>query len=504
VSSVRLALREGCYMASLDLKDAYWHVPINKAFRPFLAFSAGGLMYQFRVMPFGLNIAPRVFTRILRPVHQALAREGVQVLMYLDDWLIFASTFPECEAMVRRTLEIGRGMGLLFNLEKSHLLPSRCIQWLGMSWDSVSCRLSLSEDNRARCRRKLFRNAHAISISLRQWESLLGSLNHAAQVVPLGRLRARRLILSGLRRFQSTDRDSLVPFPGHLRRRLWWWLEEDRLGSWAAWTGPDPFLTLTTDASNSGWGYQSSMGHQGAGVWDSLQSRWHINVKELQTVYLALLQEPSLRQGSIRVQTDNMATVHCINKQGSVKSSSLLWASESLLEEAHRRGLSLHATFLAGVQNTWADALSRGSTSSIEWSLTPACFDALQDWAGCPTIDLFASHLNHQLPLFLTRTRMTQSGGPDAFTEDWNRWSFIYLFPPPTTPTMLRVLRLLEVFRGQAILIAPLWETQPWFPALSRLRPRSLPLPLDSLRQGYPSEFRTSLRLTAWHFFGGP
>ena len=85
VSSVRLSLREDCYMATLDLKDAYWHVPIHRAFRPFLAFSAGDRLYQFKVMPFGLNIAPRVFTRILRPVHQALAREGIQVMMYLDD-----------------------------------------------------------------------------------------------------------------------------------------------------------------------------------------------------------------------------------------------------------------------------------------------------------------------------------------------------------------------------------------------------------------------------------
>ena len=124
VSSVRLALRSGCYMASLDLKDAYWHIPIAKSFRPYLAFSAGGRIYQFRVMPFGLNIAPRIFSQMLHPVQQALVREGVQVLMYLDDWLIYASSPGDCVRMVEKTLEMGSSMGLLFNLGKSHLTPT--------------------------------------------------------------------------------------------------------------------------------------------------------------------------------------------------------------------------------------------------------------------------------------------------------------------------------------------------------------------------------------------
>ena len=502
VASVRLALRPGCYMASLDLKDAYWHVPIHRSYRPYLAFSAGGRVFQFRVMPFGLNIAPRVFTRILRPVHQALVREGVQVLMYLDDWLIYASSSEDCLRMVKRTLEVGRGMGLLFNLEKSHLLPTQSLQWLGMSWDSVACDLSLSGENRRRCRMKLFRTVHASSISLRQWESLLGSLNYAAQVVPLGRLRTRRLIRMGLQHFERVDRDAVVSLPRQARHRLSWWLSGRRLESRDPWVPPAPGLSLTTDASDAGWGYQSSLGHQGAGLWDETQARFHINVKELRTVYIALLREPDLQHCVVRVLLDNMTSVHCINKQGTVRSSSLLRASELLLEEAHRRGLLLQASHLAGSGNTWADALSRGSTSSIGWSLPPSCFADLKEWAGSPVIDLFASHVDHLLPRYLSRTQRTPSGGPDAFSEDWNRWPFVYLFPPPDTQTMLRVVSLLEVYRGRALLVAPRWETQPWFAALSRLHPGALPLPLDALVQGFPVDFMESLSLTAWLISG--
>ena len=87
-STVRETLRPHWFLASIGLKDAYWHVPIHKASRPYLAFSAGFQEFQFRVLPLGLNIAPRVLTKTLRPVHARLASEGVNILMYPDDWLV--------------------------------------------------------------------------------------------------------------------------------------------------------------------------------------------------------------------------------------------------------------------------------------------------------------------------------------------------------------------------------------------------------------------------------
>ena len=186
ISSVRQTLRPGWFLASVDLKDAYWHVPIAKAFRPFLAFSAGQRNYQFRVLPFGLNIAPRVFTKVLRPVHARLATMGVNIMMYLDDWLVFAPTRHDCAEMVRLTLQLGSEMGLAFNLEKSSLHPTQTLQWLGMSWDTTNSTLALSQDNQLRCKKQVFRALHSAPFTRRQWESLMGSLNHASLIIPLG------------------------------------------------------------------------------------------------------------------------------------------------------------------------------------------------------------------------------------------------------------------------------------------------------------------------------
>jgi len=133
VAQVRLTLQPGTLLASLDLKEAYWHIPIHRRYRPYLAFSAGNQIYQFKVLPFGLNIAPRVFSKMLQPVQARLVKMGVQILMYLDDWLISAVTPRECRSMIQKTLEIGTSMGLQFNIQKSHLSPTPSIKWLGLT-----------------------------------------------------------------------------------------------------------------------------------------------------------------------------------------------------------------------------------------------------------------------------------------------------------------------------------------------------------------------------------
>jgi hypothetical protein len=52
---VRHAIRHGDWAGSIDLRDAYFHVPIHAADRKFLRFGWRGCLYQFCVLPFGLS-----------------------------------------------------------------------------------------------------------------------------------------------------------------------------------------------------------------------------------------------------------------------------------------------------------------------------------------------------------------------------------------------------------------------------------------------------------------
>ena len=89
------SVRRNDWMVSIDLKDAYLQVPIHPGSRRFLRFTAGGRMWQFYFLCFGLSTAPQVFTRVMAPVSGFLHRLGVRMLRYLDDWLILVSSREE-------------------------------------------------------------------------------------------------------------------------------------------------------------------------------------------------------------------------------------------------------------------------------------------------------------------------------------------------------------------------------------------------------------------------
>lgn len=122
-------------------------------------------------------------------------------------------------------LRISSEIDLLFNLPKSHLAPTRKLTWIGFHWNSLTQTVSLSEE-KWRCWKRVFQSIPVISMSQRQWESLLGSLNYAAEMIKLGQLRLQRLIFKGRSLFSMIDRDQLVLFPRHLTHlRIFWFRE---------------------------------------------------------------------------------------------------------------------------------------------------------------------------------------------------------------------------------------------------------------------------------------
>ncbi len=58
-------VQEGDWFVTIDLKDAYFHIQVVQRHRRFLRFAFGGKAYQYKVLPFGLALAPRTFTKCM-------------------------------------------------------------------------------------------------------------------------------------------------------------------------------------------------------------------------------------------------------------------------------------------------------------------------------------------------------------------------------------------------------------------------------------------------------
>lgn len=88
------------------------------------------------IFQFCFNIVPIGFRKLLKPVRKCLFRDNVQLLMYLDDWLINDDSIEDYNCLVNCTLAISQLMGFLLNLRKSYLYPSLNLTWLGLHWNT--------------------------------------------------------------------------------------------------------------------------------------------------------------------------------------------------------------------------------------------------------------------------------------------------------------------------------------------------------------------------------
>ncbi|KAL2095682.1 hypothetical protein ACEWY4_007830 [Coilia grayii] len=160
-------------------------------------------------------------------------------------------------------------------------------------------------------------------------------------------------------------------------------------------------------ASLEGWGavWQCRMAR---GCWSSQQQRrQHINMLELQAVFLGLQHFlTDLAGRHVLVRTDNSTVVYYINHQGDTRSLRCLrWA--------HRHLLSLRAVYLPGAANRAADLLSRRGPDPGEWRLNPAVVPAIWERFGRAEVDLFAVVVDHHT-LLLVAPRWPGSVVPTA------------------------------------------------------------------------------------------
>lgn len=128
----------GCCMASLDLADAFYAIPIAQTDRKYLRFRWEGQLYQYTCLPNGLAQAPRNFTKILKPIFGALAEQGHTCFGYIDDTFIIGDNQEKCARAVEALRALFVKLGFMIRGEKSIFLPTREITFLGYNLYSVT------------------------------------------------------------------------------------------------------------------------------------------------------------------------------------------------------------------------------------------------------------------------------------------------------------------------------------------------------------------------------
>jgi len=140
--AVRQVISVGIWIIALNLKSAYWHVPIHPNFQPLLGFKIEDQSYQFTAMLFGLNIALRVFTKLCSVIIKELRIKGIKIFAYLDDWVVWAPPDKQCLRDLLTVCRVIEKYGFIIS-HKSVFVPTQVIQWLELIWNTKRQTLSL-------------------------------------------------------------------------------------------------------------------------------------------------------------------------------------------------------------------------------------------------------------------------------------------------------------------------------------------------------------------------
>ena len=467
-------VQPGCWMASIDLKDAYYSVPVHPDSRKYLRF-VWDQAYEYACLPNGYRDAPRLFTKLLKPVFGSLRQEGLPSVVYLDDAYLQGSNYSQCKLNVLVTVRVLRALGFTIHARKSVLEPVQEITTLGFVVNSLRMTICLTEEKRT----KLIVLCRTLSTTdrptIRQVAKVVGNLVATSEAVPLAPLYFRRLEAEKAKALKRAwgDYDSHMVLSPKAQQHLAWWTAN--LGTVFRSLLPCPVsFTIYSDASRLGWG--AVMGGQHTfGQWTDIEwNEGDINVMEITAAKFALFAFcPSIGDAAaprhhftvhVHMMIDNTTAVAYINRMGGTRSIRCNKIAAEMWHWAEDRGVWLTAAHIPGEHNVLADYYSRHQKDAKEWALAPTIFSRLDSLFGSPSVDLFASRTNHKLVPYASWLPDPGSLAVDAFSIPWSSFNLVYCFPPFSL--LGKTLRKIREERVTAIVVAPLWPTQSWYPTL--------------------------------------
>ena len=317
IHMLRDLLKQNDYLVKIDLKDAYLTVPIWKDHQKYLRFLWKGTLHEFACLPFGLATAPRVFTKLMKPVVAALRQRGIRLIIYLDDILIMAESEALALHHAASTLNLLEGLGFIVNYNKSQLTPCQSIEFLGFLINSTNLTLQLPGEKLRKIRKTCQDILEKTEISVRELSKFLGLLTSSIQAIFLGPLHYRHLQrLKNTTMTSEQSYEAILTLDSAAREEVLWW--RDHLQGWngkALFQHPID-LIIETDASRKGWGAYCE-GVSTGGPWCSEEKRLHINCLELLAGSFAIKTfTKTTACAHVRLLMDNAAAVAYINKMG--------------------------------------------------------------------------------------------------------------------------------------------------------------------------------------------
>ncbi|KAM4770950.1 uncharacterized protein WCC33_002735 [Rhinophrynus dorsalis] len=357
----------GAMLAKVDVESAFRLLPLHPSSFKYTGCCVKGKFYVDKCLPMGCAVSCAYFEAFNSFIHWALVRRSGAgtVAHYLDDFLLIGEPGSgRCLGLLRELLALLGDLGVPVAEDKT-VWPCTRLSFLGIEIDTEEEKCRLPRDKVVKARQLVRQAREAKKLELGKVQELLGVLNFACRVIPMGRVFNRRLerATAGV-----SKRHFKVRLTRHLRADLEVWdrFLQDFNGV-CLWRKPEQTneeLQLFTDAAGA-----VGFGAYFEGSWCAQQwpPHWAQNgltknmaFLELFPIVVALeLWWQKLRNRAVRFWSDNMSVVHAVNNLSS-GSLPVIWLLRRLVLICMRHNIQFRAMHVPGVDNGIADALSRG------------------------------------------------------------------------------------------------------------------------------------------------
>ena len=419
-----------------------------------------GTLYQYTCLPNGLSSAPRIFTKLLKPVYSELHNQDHISSGYIDDSYLQGDTINECSNNVKDTVVLFNKLGFHLHPTKSVIIPTQILTILGFILNSCEMTVSPTVEKIEKTVQGCVRLRSMHWAPIFEVAKVIGTLVSNFPGVQFGPLHYRSLERDKTRALaiNGGNYQGFMQLSVTSSNELSWWIANMPNAKRCIYH-PTPSMVIQSDASKQGWGAVFGSGKTG-GRWTPPEAVMHINILELQAAFFGLKSFAGHVTGAhIQLQIDNTTAVAYINNIGGSKSDELNKLSLEIWAWCIQRDIWISAVHIAGKMNVGAEEQSRNFADKHEWALNKR---VVQDTFSCYpelNIDLFASRLNNQLSLYCSWKPDPGSSFVDAFSLNWSQYNF-YAFPPFSL--VPRCLQKISQDRARGVLVVPLWSTQPW------------------------------------------
>ena len=472
IQKVMKFIREGMWACKIDLKKGYFHVPIRKEHQHLLGFKFENL-YHFTCLPFGLSTAPRTFTKIFKEIVKKWRILGIILFIYIDDILILGNSQ---ESVLEHTLQVISDLeylGCFLQREKSILIPTQIIDFLGLLFNLVTGQVQIPLDKeiialdlidqfiQAEATRALF-NTRFVAKFIGKMEFL--SIAEPAIMPFLDRLRKQMSLTTESRGWNSTMINRGPVKDLKILRKLM----KSSDGTWLELDCPLPVI-VNTDASLDGFAIHSA----NTIIVGQFQENSSINVKELKAIH-QFFEEASLQKmyppnTYFEIRGDNSVSLSYVRKgYGHLNHLSLIARDIWKILVQQNWHIS-KVTYIPSAENKIADKLSRLGY----WKSSQELINLVEEEFGSHTIDRFA---RSESAVTLQFNSWMEN---DAFYQLWEKDSINYCVPP--LGLISQALTHLIKSKAKGTFVVPDWPTSHWYPILLKISEKIQKVPRKML-----------------------